>query len=144
MQIIYTDFFSPSREQLSFPGGSLVKNPPANTVAAGNRCLIPVSGRSPEKEMETHSSILAWKIPWTEEPGGLQSMGLWRVRSDLATENQLSTWWAQLFVINPEAWQEAGHISQVSKPQSHKIHPRKFTNCVHRKAPLFLIPSLPS
>ena len=29
-----------------------------------------------EKEMATHSSILAWKIPWTEEPGGLQSMGL--------------------------------------------------------------------
>ena len=29
-----------------------------------------------EKEMETHSSILAWEIPWTEEPGGLQSMGL--------------------------------------------------------------------
>ena len=34
----------------------------------------------PEKEMATHSSILAWKIPWTEEPGGLQSMGLQRVR----------------------------------------------------------------
>ena len=32
--------------------------------------------RSLEKEMETHSSILAWKIPWTEETGGLQSMGL--------------------------------------------------------------------
>ena len=32
-----------------------------------------------EKEMATHSSILAWRIPWTEEPGGLQSMGLWRV-----------------------------------------------------------------
>ena len=32
-----------------------------------------------EKEMETHSSILAWKIPWTGEPGGLQSMGLQRV-----------------------------------------------------------------
>ena len=31
-----------------------------------------------EKEMATHSSILAWKIPWTEEPGGLQSMGLQR------------------------------------------------------------------
>ena len=30
----------------------------------------------PEKEMATHSSILAWSIPWTEEPGGLQSMGL--------------------------------------------------------------------
>ena len=33
-----------------------------------------------EKEMATHSSIIAWKIPWTEEPGGLQSMGLRRVR----------------------------------------------------------------
>ena len=32
-----------------------------------------------EKEMATHSSILAWKIPWTEEPGGLQSMGSQRV-----------------------------------------------------------------
>ena len=35
-----------------------------------------------EKEMATHSSILAWKIPWTEEPGGLQSMGSQRVRHD--------------------------------------------------------------
>ena len=35
-----------------------------------------------EKEMATHSSMLAWKIPWTEEPGGLQSMGLQRVRHD--------------------------------------------------------------
>ena len=36
---------------------------------------IPGSGRSPEKEMTMHSSNLAWRIPWTEEPGGLQSMG---------------------------------------------------------------------
>ena len=35
-----------------------------------------------EKEMATHSSTLAWKIPWTEEPGGLQSMGSQRVRRD--------------------------------------------------------------
>ena len=35
-----------------------------------------------EKEVATHSSILAWRIPWTEEPGGLQSMGLQRVRHD--------------------------------------------------------------
>ena len=35
-----------------------------------------------EKEMATHSSILAWKIPWTEQPGGLQSMGLQRVAHD--------------------------------------------------------------
>ena len=38
-----------------------------------------------EKEMATHSSILAWKIPWREEPDRLQSMGLQRVRHDWAT-----------------------------------------------------------
>ena len=36
----------------------------------------------PEKEIATHSSILAWTIPWTEEPGGLQSMGLQTVGND--------------------------------------------------------------
>ena len=41
-----------------------------------------------EKEMATHSSILAWRIPWTEEPGGLRSMGLQRVRHDLVTKQQ--------------------------------------------------------
>ena len=40
-----------------------------------------------EKEMATHSSVLAWRIPWTEEPGGLQSMGLQRVRLDWADGN---------------------------------------------------------
>ena len=35
-----------------------------------------------EEGMATHSSVLAWRIPWTEEPGGLQSMGLQRVRHD--------------------------------------------------------------
>ena len=39
-----------------------------------------------EEEMATHSSMLAWRIPWTEEPGRLQSMGLQRVRCDLSTE----------------------------------------------------------
>ena len=41
-----------------------------------------------EKGMATHSSILAWEIPWTEEPGELQSMGLQRVNHDLATKQQ--------------------------------------------------------
>ena len=40
-----------------------------------------------EKEMATHSSILAWKIPWTEEPGGLSSMGSQRVGHDLVAEH---------------------------------------------------------
>ena len=43
-----------------------------------------------EKEMAAHSSILAWRIPWMEEPGGLQSMGSRRVRHDWATSLSLS------------------------------------------------------
>ena len=42
----------------------------------------------PEKEMATRSSVLAWRIPWTEEPGGLQSMGSQRVVHNLATEQK--------------------------------------------------------
>jgi len=53
---------------LGFPDGSVVKNLPANT---GDMDLIPGLGRSPEKEMATHSRILAWEIPWTKEPGRL-------------------------------------------------------------------------
>ena len=68
---------------MGFPGGSVVKNPPANS---GDVDLIPGFRRSPGKEMATHSSLLAWEIPWTEEPGGLQSMGLQRVGHDLATQ----------------------------------------------------------
>ena len=55
-----------------FPGGSVVKNPPAN---AGDTGSIPGLARSLEKEMATHSCILAWEIAWTEEPGGLCFMG---------------------------------------------------------------------
>ena len=50
-----------------------------------------------EKGMATHSSILAWKIPWTEKPGGLQLMGLQRVRHDWMTfNNSLISSWPQL------------------------------------------------
>ena len=61
----------------------MVKDLPAN---AGDMGSIPDSGRSLEKEMATHSSILAWRIPWTEEPGELQSMGLQRVGHNSGTE----------------------------------------------------------
>ena len=57
---------------LGFPGGSDIKETACNV---GDLGLIPVSRRSLEKEMATHSSILAWRIPWIEEPGGLQSTG---------------------------------------------------------------------
>ena len=52
-----------------------------------------------EKAMETHSSIFAWEIPWTEDPGGLQSMGLKRVGYDLVTKNQQQYFWAEVLCI---------------------------------------------
>ena len=54
----------------------MVKNTLANTGGIRNMGPIPGSGRSPEEEMATHCSILARRIPWTKEPGMLQSMGL--------------------------------------------------------------------
>ena len=52
----------------------MVKNPPVNAGDIREAGSIPRSGRSPEMSMATHSSILVWRIPWTEEPGRLQSM----------------------------------------------------------------------
>ena len=57
---------------LDFPGGSVVKNLPAMQQTQ----VLSLGQEDPlEKGMATHSSILAWRIPWTEEPGRLQSMG---------------------------------------------------------------------
>ena len=64
---------------MGFPGGSVVKNPPVNREMQ----VWSLGEEDPlEKEIATHSSILAWEIPWTEELGVLQSTGLQRVGHD--------------------------------------------------------------
>ena len=70
-----------------FPSGSVVKKKKIPMLM--QEMYVPCLDRedSLEEEMGTHSSILAWKIPWTEEPGGLQSMGFQRVGHDWATEH---------------------------------------------------------
>ena len=74
-----------------FPAGSVTKNLPAM-----KETLVQCLGQENlmEGETATQCSILAWKIPWTGEPGGLQSMGSQRVGLDLATKtttkNQLT------------------------------------------------------
>ena len=65
-----------------FPSGSVVKNPPANAGDVRDVGSIPGSENPLKEGMATHSSILAWRIPWTEELGGLQSMGLQRAGHD--------------------------------------------------------------
>ena len=66
-ELVYTD------------GGLLSIESSCNSGDSGS---IPGSGDNLEKEMATHSGILAWRIPWTEEPDGLQSIGSQRVRYD--------------------------------------------------------------
>ena len=61
------------------PNGAAVKNPPA--VEMEETHVRPLGQDDPlEEEMATHSNILAWEIPWTEEPGGLQFIGSQRIR----------------------------------------------------------------
>ena len=59
----------------------VLKNLPANAGDVRDIGLIPGSERSPGGGIATDSSILAWRIPWTEEPGGLLSMGLQKSRT---------------------------------------------------------------
>ena len=69
-----------NRDKEAFLGGSVVKNPPAKQETR----VQSLGQEDPlEKEMATHSSIFAWIIPWTEEPGGLQSMGLQKSQTQL-------------------------------------------------------------
>ena len=68
---------------MGFPDGSVVKNLPAM-----QEIWVQSLGQEDplEKEMAAHSSILAWEVPWPEEPDGLQSMGSQRVGHDLVTK----------------------------------------------------------
>ena len=63
----------------------MIKNLPAKQEMQ----ILSLGWENPlEKEMATHTSILAWRIPWTEEPGGLRSIGSQRVRHNLMTKQQ--------------------------------------------------------
>ena len=83
---------------MGFRSGSAVKkvknrNPPQvppQPLPMQETQVGPLGWKDPlEKETETHSSILAWEIPWTEEPGGLQSMGSPRVGYQLSDQDYI-------------------------------------------------------
>ena len=78
-----------------FPGGSDGKETACNVGDLGS---IPGSGRPLEEGRAAHSSLLAWRIPWAEKPGRLQSTGLQRVRHDWATS--LSNWSYRTLIFN--------------------------------------------
>ena len=73
-------------------GASLVTQMVKNLPAMWETCVRSLGQEDPlQVGMATHSSILTWKIPWTEQPGGLQSMGSQRVRHDLVTDTTATT-----------------------------------------------------
>ena len=82
-----TSTFTDISVNIDFPGGTVVRNPPAMQEIL-EAWVWSLGWEDPlEEEMATHSSIFAWKIPWTEEPGGLQSMGSQSLRHNLVTEH---------------------------------------------------------
>ena len=97
---------------LGFPDGSTVKN-----LIAKQETWVQSLGREdpPEEGMATHSSILAWEIPWTEEPGELQSMGLQRVECELATTQQTNKHHDPMVSQNSWVWRNEAAIY---KPQN--------------------------
>ena len=109
-----------------FPGGSGGKESSSN---AGDPGSIPGSGRSLKKGMATHLSILAWRIPWTEEPSRLRFMGSQRVGHDWAT-NTFTFW-----TVKHEQW---GQTSG-SSPGSMACLPKPWFS--HCEMELIILPS---
>ena len=123
-----------------FLGGSEVNNPPA--MQEMQEMLVPSLGQgdTPEKGMAAHSSILAWRIPWTEQPGGLPSLELERVRHSWAintvysvedcqahlvwvgfTRNRLGgVMWSNMLIRDQHLWKEDGW-DWVEKETKHHV-----------------------
>ena len=112
-------------ERIQFLLAQMVKNLP---VMQQTRVQSPGQEDPLEKEMATHSSILAWRIPWTEEPGGLQFMGSQRVKHDWVINTQTHT----------PTHTQLGIIGSSNKPQSPAKHTqRRFPTCVCLQYPPF-------
>ena len=106
-----------NNEVLGFPGGSSGKE---SACSAEHQGLIPGLGRSLEKEMATHSNILAWRISWIEKPGKLQSMG----------SPKSGTSWVT-FTFTNEVLDVLGILSSSSTSQ-----------CAHQLSPAAMVPNL--
>ena len=84
-----------------------------------------------EKEMATHSSILAWRIPWTEEPGGLQSMGSQRVEHGWATKQGTlpaqTEYVSLMYKMVPAAWKN--HLFAFTRKQNRAVVAGDWAHC---------------
>ena len=92
---------------MSFPGGSAVKNPPSIKEILETKVWFLGLKDPMEEEMTIHSIIIAGKIPWTEEPGRLQSIGLQRVLLDWVTKHILRSDLSGVSTNAPKWWQNS-------------------------------------
>ena len=84
--------YLPPKDTRGFPGGSVVKTLPATAQETQVTRVQSLGREDPlEEEMASHSRTLAWRIPWTEEPGGLQSMGSQKSWTGLNTLTHIRT-----------------------------------------------------
>ena len=118
----------------------MIKNPPANRGEADS---IPGLGRSPGEGMASHSCVLPWRIPWTEEPGGLSSMGSQRITSWVSWSFQIIL--SPILIqrnkggnceINSSPWQRM-KTTYTSRMRFNVISSRK---CLHLFSPLLWNP----
>ena len=101
-RIICNDVDEPSASQVAL----VVKNPPAYAGDGKDGGSIPGSGKTLRMSMATHSSVLNWRIPWAEEPGGLWPIGLQRVRHDWSELGWLQVWMNLESVLQSEVNQK--------------------------------------
>ena len=106
MHITFTLLWS--QKILTLTTASLVAQSKVSVCSAGDPASVSGSGRSPGEGMATHSNILAWRIPWMEEPGGLQSMGSQRVGHDFTFtfNHKLGT-----ILVELNLWREASFVT---------------------------------
>ena len=111
-----------------FPGGSMVKNSPANAGDLGSADPL-------ENEMATHYSTLVWRIPWTEEPGGLPSLGSQRVGHNSLTKQQKKFISFNAILLRL-ADQKGDHVAYLKKSHFQTLFP--LTSKYSRNANTFI------
>ena len=158
----WTSHLEPSCHTVRKVRASLTAQPVKNLSAMQETQVWSLGQEDPlEKEMTTHASILVWKIPWTEEPGGLLSKGLQRVRRDWATKHTsmrkmqqpvrestgkeqspyAPTWWPAPVPIKWDYFWPSNHLSSLANTSWSSITIRSTHRNV-RNHKCFKIPNL--
>ena len=117
----------------------MVKNPPP--MQETQEMQVPSLGREDplEKKIATHSSILAWRIPWTEEPSGLQSMGWQRIRHNWELNTYNVIWIRNRILRHTNICLAFVKLSLTSKTEELKYFPKVIFKNLENRLNFFLL-----